>query len=51
MSTTATDKKVGIMTTAVSSGLLSNYTYQKVWDEITYPFPNFNSATIEVGNA
>ena len=20
----------------------------KVWDEITYPFPNFNSATIEV---
>ena len=49
MSTTATDKKVGIMT--VSSGLLSNYTYQKVWDEITYPFPNFNGVTIEVGNA
>ena len=20
----------------------------KVWDEITYPFPNFNSAVIEV---
>ena len=20
----------------------------KVWDEITYPFPNFNSYTIEV---
>ena len=20
----------------------------KVWDEITYPFPNFNGATIEV---
>ena len=20
----------------------------KVWDEITYPFPNFNSSTVEV---
>ena len=20
----------------------------KVWDEITYPFPNFNGATVEV---
>ena len=20
----------------------------KMWDEITYPFPNFNSATVEV---
>ena len=20
----------------------------KVWDEITYPFPNFNSATIDI---
>ena len=27
---------------------ISNYIHYKVWDEITYPFPNFNSATIEV---
>ena len=27
---------------------ISNYIQEKVWDEITYPFPNFNSATIEV---
>ena len=22
--------------------------YSKVWDEITYPFPNFNGVTVEV---
>ena len=27
---------------------LSNHTPNKVWDEIVYPFPNFNGATIEV---
>ena len=27
---------------------ISNYIHYKVWDEITYPFPNFNSCTIEV---
>ena len=27
---------------------ISNYTYYNVWDEITYPFLNFNSATVEV---
>ena len=27
---------------------ISNYIHYKVWDEITYPFPNFNGATIEV---
>ena len=27
---------------------ISNHTPCKVWDEITYPFPNFNGATIEV---
>ena len=26
----------------------SNYTHYTVWDEITYPFPNFNGATVEV---
>ena len=25
----------------------SNYMPSKVWDEITYPFLNFNSATVE----
>ena len=27
---------------------ISNYIHYKVWDEITYPFPNFKGATIEV---
>ena len=27
---------------------ISNYTDYKVWDEITYPFLNFYSCTIEV---
>ena len=27
---------------------ISNYINYKVWDEITYPFPNFNGVTVEV---
>ena len=27
---------------------ISNYIHYNVWDESTYPFPNFNSATVEV---
>ena len=27
---------------------VSNYIHYKVWDETTYPFPNFNGATLEV---
>ena len=27
---------------------ISNCIHYKAWDEITYPFPNFNSATVEV---
>ena len=27
---------------------ISNYTHYKAWDEITYPFLNFNGATVEV---
>ena len=27
---------------------ISNHMHGKVWNEITHPFPNFNSATIEV---
>ena len=26
----------------------SSYINYKVWDEITYPFPNFNGTTVEV---
>ena len=26
---------------------ISNYIHYEVWDEIIYPFPNFNSATVE----
>ena len=27
---------------------ISNHTPNKVWDEITYPFQNFNGCTVEV---
>ena len=27
---------------------ISNYTHYNMWDEITYPFLNFNGATVEV---
>ena len=27
---------------------MSNYIHYKVWDEITYPLPNFNGATISL---
>ena len=27
---------------------ISNYIHYNVWDEITYPFLNFNGATVEV---
>ena len=27
---------------------ISNYIHYKAWDEITYPFLNFNDATVEV---
>ena len=27
---------------------ISNYIHHKVWDQSTFPFPNFNSATVEV---
>ena len=29
---------------------ISNNMHSKVWDEITYQFPNFNDATVEVGD-
>ena len=27
---------------------ITNHMPGKVWDELTYPFPNFNGATVEV---
>ena len=27
---------------------ISNYIHYKVWDEITYPLPIFNGATVEI---
>ena len=30
------------------SVMISNHIHYKVWDEITYPFLNFNGATVEV---
>ena len=26
----------------------SNYVHYRIWDEITYPFPNFNGAAVDV---
>ena len=28
-------------------GWISNYNHYNLWDEIIYPFPNFNGATVE----
>ena len=33
---------------ALDSISVSNYIHYKMWDEITYPFLNFNGATVEV---
>ena len=27
---------------------MDKYIHYEVWDEITYPFPNFNGTTVEV---
>ena len=32
----------------VNPAWISNYIHYTVWDEITYPFPNFNGCTVEV---
>ena len=37
----------GLFLTWISSWI-GNYSHYKMWDEITYPFPNFNGVTIEV---
>ena len=33
----------------VISACIGNHMFRKVWDEIIYPFPNYNGATVEVG--
>ena len=33
---------------ATAKAWISNYVHYKVWDEIIYPFPNFNGCTVEV---
>ena len=39
----------GLSTACISiAPWMSNYIHCKVWDEITYPLLNFNSATVEV---
>ena len=37
-----------IQTVSLIAAWIANYIHYKVWDEITYPFTNFNSATVEV---
>ena len=37
-----------ILWVALIPAWISNYVHCKVWDEITYPFPNFNGGTVEV---
>ena len=44
----ARDRDSLIYCTPIHLTWISNYTYYKVWDEITYPFPNFNWVTVAV---
>ena len=39
-----------LLTLTLIPAWISHHMFSKVWDEITYPFPNFNGATVEVGN-
>ena len=36
------------ITPAGAPACISNYTHYNAWNEITYPFLNFNGATVEV---
>ena len=38
----------GVKSITVITAWISNHMSNKVWREITYPFPNFNGATVEV---
>ena len=38
----------GLATAFVAMLLICNHIHYKVWDEITYPFLNFNGVTVEV---
>ena len=39
---------VSICSKQTTRARISNYTYHKMWNGITYPFPNINGATVEV---
>ena len=39
---------LGPLLLALFSARISKYTLYKVWDEITYLFPNFNGCTFDV---
>ena len=45
---TEADPEVRAKTTNLNPVWMSNYIQYKMWDKITYPFPNFNGATVEV---
>ena len=38
----------GVIVTTLIPAWVGNHMPYKVWDEITYPFPNFNGGTVEV---
>ena len=55
VSVTSTQSNLAGLVTAMTAARyelipawISNYMPNKVWDVIAYPFPNFNSCTIEV---
>ena len=39
-----------IINHALNEAWINDYIHYKVWDDITYPFPTFNDATVEVRN-
>ena len=46
-SSTEDDTQVALRLSLISAGI-SNHMPSKVWDEISYPFSNFNGSTVEV---
>ena len=39
-----------LFSTPINLNPSMDHIHYKVWDEITYPFPNFNGATVEIWN-
>ena len=40
--------QITILLRRPSPASIRNYTHYKMWDEISYPFPNFNGSTVDV---